>query len=67
MIPSLSNLYNAAFELRTLLMPFAFVLAVVGIGEMGWRAASDTRAILGALLKTILIVGMLAGYPSAII
>jgi hypothetical protein len=65
MIPSLSNLYNAAFEIRTLLMPFAFVLCVIGIGEMGWRAGSDTRAILGALLKTILVVGLLAGYPAA--
>ncbi len=65
MIPSLSNLYDAAFEIRTLLMPFAFVLCVIGIGEMGWRAGSDTRAILGALLKTILVVGLLAGYPAA--
>jgi hypothetical protein len=65
MIPSLTNLYNAAFEIRTLLMPFAFVLCVIGIGEMGWRAGSDTRAILGALLKTILVVCLLAGYPSA--
>jgi hypothetical protein len=65
MIPSLTNLYQAALEIRTLLMPFAFVLAVMGIGEMGWRAGSDTRAILGALLKTVLIVCLLAGYPSA--
>ena len=65
MTPSLSNLYNAGLEIRTLLMPFAFVLCVMGIGEMGWRSGSDTRAILGALLKTILIVGLLAGYPSA--
>ena len=62
---SLSNLYQAAFEIRTLLMPFAFVLCVMGIGEMGWRSGSDTRAILGALIKTILIVGLLAGYPTA--
>lgn len=65
MIPSLANLFEAALEIRTLLFPFAFVLCVIGIGEMGWRAGSDTRAILGALLKTILIVGLLAGYPSA--
>lgn len=65
MIPSLSNLYAAAFEIRALLMPFAFVLCVIGIGDSGWRAGSDTRAILGVLLKTILIVAMLAGYPSA--
>lgn len=65
MIPSLSNLFDAALEIRLLLMPFAFVLAVIGIGEMGWRAGSDTRAILGTLLKTILIVCLLAGYPAA--
>ena len=65
MIPSLTNLYQAALEIRTLLMPFAFVLAVMGIGEIGWRAGSDTRAILGALIKTVLIVCLLAGYPSA--
>ena len=61
---ALSNLYEAAGEIRTLLMPFAFVLCVIGIGEMGWRAGSDTRAILGALVKTILIVGLIAAYPT---
>jgi len=65
MIPSLANLYEAAFEIRMLLMPFAFVLCIIGIGEGGWRAGSDTRAILGVLLKTVLIVALLAGYPSA--
>ena len=30
---------------------------------MGWRAGSDSRAILGALLKCILIVTLIAGYP----
>ncbi len=65
MNPALTNLYEAAMEIRTLLFPFAFVLCVIGIGEMGWRAGSDVRAILGALLKTILIVALLAGYPAA--
>ena len=58
-----NNLYNAAGEIRTLLMPFAFILCVIGIGEMGWRAGSDSRAILGALLKCIVIVTLIAGYP----
>jgi hypothetical protein len=58
-----NNLYNAAGEIRTLLMPFAFILCVIGIGEMGWRAGSDTRAILGTLLKCIVIVTLIAGYP----
>ncbi len=58
-----NNLYNAANEIRTLLMPFAFILCVIGIGEMGWRADSDSRAILGALLKCIVIVTLIAGYP----
>ncbi|CAN5754708.1 hypothetical protein BH09VER1_BH09VER1_12580 [soil metagenome] len=63
MISSLSNLYSAALEIRTLMMPFAFVLCVIGIGEMAWRAGSDPRAILGALIKVSLIVGLLVAYP----
>jgi len=59
MIPALSNLSAAALQIRTLMMPFAFVLCVIGIGEMAWRAGSDARAMLGALLKLILIVGLL--------
>ena len=59
-----NNLYAAANEIRTLLMPFAFVLCVIGIGEMGWRAGSDTRAVLGALIKTIIIVALIAAYPA---
>ena len=59
-----NNLYNAAGEFRTLLMPFAFILCVIGIGKMGWRAGSDSRAILGALLKSIVIVTLIAGYPT---
>ena len=58
-----NNLYAAANEIRTLLMPFAFVLCVIGIGEMGWRAGSDPRAVLGALIKTIIIVALIAAYP----
>jgi hypothetical protein len=45
-------------------MPFAFLLCVLGIGEMGWRAGSDARTVLGALLKTIIVVTLIAGYPS---
>ena len=63
-MPALSNLYDAALEIRTLLLPFAFLLCVIGIGEMGWRAGSDARAILGALIKTTVIVGLIAGYPA---
>jgi hypothetical protein len=58
-----NNLYNAAGEIRTLLMPFAFLLCVIGIGEMGWRAGSDARAILGTLLKCIVTVTLIASYP----
>lgn len=64
MMPALSNLYSAAMDIRQLLMPFAFLLCVIGIGEMAWRAGSDARAILGTLLKTILIVGLIAAYPT---
>ena len=64
MIPALSNLSAAALQIRSLMMPFSFVLCVIGIGEMAWRAGSDARALLGALLKVILIVGLLTGYPT---
>ena len=46
-------------------MPFAFLLCVLGLGEMGWRAGLDTRAVLGALLRTIVVVTLIAGYPTA--
>ncbi len=61
---SLNNLYSAALEIRQLLMPLAFVLCVIGIGEMAWRSGSDTRGILATLVKTILIVGLIAAYPT---
>lgn len=61
---SLSNLYSAAMDIRQLLMPFAFVLCVIGIGEMAWRAGSDARGILATFIKTILIVGLIAVYPT---
>jgi hypothetical protein len=32
---------------------------------MGWRAGSEVRAVLGALLRTIIVVALIAGYPSA--
>jgi hypothetical protein len=64
-MPALSNLYAAAQDIRALLMPFAFLLCVLGLGEMGWRAGLDTRAVLGALLRTIIVVTLIAGYPSA--
>jgi hypothetical protein len=57
------NLYATADEIRLLLMPFAFVLCVIGIGEMGWRAGSDARGILGTLLKVIFIVTLITSYP----
>jgi hypothetical protein len=62
---ALSNLYAAAEDIRTLLMPFAFLLCVLGLGEMGWRAGLDARAVLGALLRTIVVVTLIAGYPTA--
>lgn len=64
MLPALSNLYAAALQIRTLMMPFAFVLCVLGIGEMAWKAGSDTRAILGVLIKITLIVSLIVSYPT---
>jgi hypothetical protein len=60
------ELQAGAEQIRLLLMPFAFVLCVIGMGEMGWRAGSDPRAILGAVLKVVLIVSLIASYPAAI-
>lgn len=57
------NLYAGANEIRTLLIPFAFLLCVIGIGETGWRAGSEPRALLGAFLKCTLIVSLIVVYP----
>jgi hypothetical protein len=64
MIPALSNLFDSAGQIRTYMMPFAFVLCILGIGEMGWKAGSDAKAILGVILKVTIIVALIAGYPT---
>ena len=64
MMPVLSNLFDSAGQIRTYMMPFAFVLCILGIGEMAWRAGSDTKAILGVILKVTIIVALIAGYPT---
>jgi hypothetical protein len=46
------------------MMPFAFVLCILGIGEMGWKAGSDAKSILGVILKVTIIVALIAGYPT---
>lgn len=63
MMPALANLFDSANQIRIYLMPFAFVLCILGIGEMGWKAGSDPRAILGTILKVTIIVALIAGYP----
>ena len=57
------ELYAGANQIRTLLIPFAFLLCVIGIGETGWRAGSDPHALLGAILKCVLIIGLIVAYP----
>ena len=64
MMPALSNLFDSAGQIRTYMMPFAFVLCILGIGEMAWRAGSDAKAILGVILKVTIIVALIAGYPT---
>jgi hypothetical protein len=64
MMPALSNLFDAAGQIRSYMMPFAFVLCILGIGEMGWKAGSDAKAILGVILKVTIIVALIAGYPT---
>ena len=63
-MPALSNLFDSAGQIRTYMMPFAFVLCILGIGEMGWKAGSDAKAILGVILKVTIIVALIAGYPT---
>jgi hypothetical protein len=63
MMPALASLFDSANQIRIYLMPFAFVLCILGIGEMGWKAGSDPRAILGTILKVTIIVALIAGYP----
>lgn len=64
MMPELSNLFDAAGQIRSYMMPFAFVLCILGIGEMGWKAGSDAKAILSVILKVTIIVALIAGYPT---
>ena len=63
MMPALASLFDSANQIRIYLMPFAFVLCILGIGEMAWKAGSDPRAILGTILKVTIIVALIAGYP----
>jgi hypothetical protein len=64
MMPELSNLFDAAGQIRSYMMPFAFVLCILGIGEMGWKAGSDAKAIISVILKVTIIVALIAGYPT---
>jgi len=63
-MPALSNLFDAAGQIRSYMMPFAFVLCILGIGEMGWKAGSDAKAIISVILKVTIIVALIAGYPT---
>lgn len=63
-MPELSNLFDAAGQIRSYMMPFAFVLCILGIGEMGWKAGSDAKAIISVILKVTIIVALIAGYPT---
>ena len=63
-MPTLSNLFDAAGQIRSYMMPFAFVLCILGIGEMGWKAGSDAKAIISVILKVTIIVALIAGYPT---
>ena len=51
-------------QLRWKLVPLAFALVVLGIWESGWKSGSDPKAILGILLKTTIIVVLLAAFPT---
>ncbi len=51
-------------QLRWKLFPLAFVLVVLGIWESSWKSGSDPRSILGILIKTTIIIVLLAGSPA---
>ena len=59
-----ASLFDAAVDqLRGQLMLIAFVLVVIGVWEGGWRAGADPKAILGVLVKTVIVVTLIAGFP----
>ncbi|PWU10194.1 MAG: hypothetical protein C5B47_02525 [Verrucomicrobia bacterium] len=49
--------------LRDHLFSLAFILIVLGIWESAWKGGNDPKAILGILLKTTIIVVLLAFFP----
>ncbi len=51
-------------QLRWKLLPLAFILVVFGIWESAWKGGSDPKSILGILIKTTIIVVLLAGFPA---
>ncbi len=60
-----ASAFDAGVEtLRWKLFPLAFILVILGIWESGWKGGSDPRSILGILLKTTIIVVLLAFFPA---
>jgi len=51
-------------QLREHLFPLAFILVVLGIWESTWKGNNDPRSILGIVIKTTIIVVLLAGFPA---
>ena len=51
-------------QLRSKLMLLAFVLVVIGIWESGWKAGGDPKLLLGILLKMIIIIMLIAWFPT---
>src|ERR1700754_4624692 len=51
-------------QLRWKLFPLAFVFVVLGIWESSWKGGSDPKSIFGILLKTTIIVVLLALFPA---
>ena len=67
MIPLLSTLGSqAAISLRDMLMGIPYVLCVVGIIISVWKEGDNPKAILNSILATVIIVGLIIGFPTAL-
>jgi hypothetical protein len=64
-ILAVASAFDSGVEhLQAKLMLLASVLVVVGIWESAWKSGSDPKAILGIILKTIMIVSLISGFPT---
>ena len=67
MILLLSTLGSqATISLRDMLMGVPYVLCVIGIVENLWRDEDKPKAVLNSILVTIIVVGLIYGFPAGL-